>query len=123
MREVTETSNTNILFVQWQPTSPIDTSNYIDVIFKRQSIEEQIGKKLERNSIGRWLAGDLSASGANMLFQVNDFEKSLKIALDVLESNGIRGETVVARRVLDSDGNWTYRIVFPNSNLRKFNKL
>lgn len=118
VRQVIESDNSNVLFVQWQPNVPIDTSNYFDVILKRQHVEEQISVKLKRKSIGRLIAGDFGEGGANMLFEVNDFIKSVQLTLEVLEKNGIDDESIIGKRVLNPDNTWTYEVIFPSNNER-----
>jgi hypothetical protein len=118
VREVAESDNPNVLFVQWQPNVPIDTTTYIYVILKRQRIEEQIGSKMKRESIGRLIAGDLGEGGANMLFEVSDFSKSVQLTLEVLDKNGIDDESVIGKREFNPDSSLTYKVIFPSNNER-----
>lgn len=120
IQEVVESLQTDALFVQWQPNPPLDTSNYIDVVFKRQEVEKQIGASLKRRALGRHIAGEVGESGANMLFQVNDFEQSTKVVLEVLRENGIKDEVVIAQRHIDSKNNFTYEIIFRSDSSRQF---
>ncbi len=80
-----------IVFVQIQPAGFSDETQLLD---KRQEIEQKLTNTLETEKIGEWFAGDIGPGGGNMLFTVNDLEKSMQTIIKVLN------ETNLDKRVL-----------------------
>ena len=109
-----------VLFVQIQPTG---FSDEIQLLNKRQEIEDKLSKALENEKLGEWFAGDLGPGGGNMLFTVTDIEKSLQLILQVLQNNKLNKNVLIARRILIDEGDWFYEVIYPTRYSGDFNTM
>jgi hypothetical protein len=109
-----------VLFVQIQPTGFKDEMQLLD---KRQEIEDKLSKALENKKLGEWFAGDLGPGGGNMLYTVTDIDKSLQIILDVLQQNKLDKNVLIGRRVLVDKDDWFYEVIYPTKYSGDFNTM
>ena len=109
-----------VLFVQIQPTGFNDEMQLLD---KRQEIEDKLSKVLENKKIGEWFAGDIGPGGGNMLFTVTDIDNSLQIILDVLQQNKLDKNVLIGRRVLVDKDDWFYEVIYPTKYTGDFNTM
>jgi hypothetical protein len=109
-----------VLFVQIQPTGFKDEMQLLD---KRQEIEDKLSKALENKKLGEWFAGDLGPGGGNMLYTVTDIDKSLQIILEVLQQNKLDKNVLIGRRVLVDKEDWFYEVIYPTKYSGDFNTM
>jgi hypothetical protein len=109
-----------VLFVQIQPTGFKDE---IQLLNKRQEIEDKLSKALENEKLGEWFAGDLGPGGGNMLYSVTNIDKSLQIILEVLQQNKLDRNVLIGRRVLVGKGDWFYEVIYPTKYSGNFNTM
>ncbi len=109
-----------VLFIQIQPTGFKDEIQLLD---KRQEIEDKLSKALENKNLGKWFAGDLGPGGGNMLYTVTDIDKSLQIILEVLQQNKLDKNVLIGRRVLVDKDEWFYEVVYPTKYSGDFNTI
>jgi len=109
-----------VLFVQIRPTGFKDEMELLD---KRQEIEDKLSKALENKKLGEWFAGDLGPGGGNMLYTVTDIDKSLQIVLDVLQQNKLDKNVLIGRRVLVEKDDWFYEVIYPKEYSGDFNTM
>jgi len=109
-----------VLFVQIRPTGFKDEMELLD---KRQEIEDKLSKALENKKLGEWFAGDLGPGGGNMLYTVTDIDKSLQIILDVLQQNKLDKNVLIGRRVLVEKDDWFYEVIYPIEYSGDFNTM
>jgi len=109
-----------VLFVQIRPTGFKDEMELLD---KRQEIEDKLSKALENKKLGEWFAGDLGPGGGNMLYTVTDIDKSLQIILDVLQRNKLDKNVLIGRRVLVEKDDWFYEVIYPIEYSGDFNTM
>jgi len=109
-----------VLFVQIRPTGFKDEMELLD---KRQEIEDKLSKALENKKLGEWFAGDLGPGGGNMLYTVTDIDKSLQIILDVLQQNKLDKNVLIGRRVLVEKDDWFYEVIYPKEYSGDFNTM
>ncbi len=109
-----------ILFIQIQPTVFKDE---IQLLNKRQEIEDKLDKALDNKKLGEWLASDLGPGGGNILYIVTNTDKSLKIILDVLQQNKLDKNVLIGRRVLISEDDWFYEVIYPTKYSGDFNTM
>jgi hypothetical protein len=109
-----------VLFVQIQPTGFKDEMQLLD---KRQEIEDKISKALENKKLGEWFAGDLGPGGGNMLYTVTDIGKSLQVILDVMQQNKLEKNVLIGRRVLVDKDDWFYEVIYPTKYSGDFNTM
>lgn len=109
-----------VLFVQIQPTGFKDE---MQLLYKRQEIEDKLSKTLENKKLGEWFAGDLGPGGGNMLYTVTDIDKSLQIILDVLQQNKLDKNVLIGRRVLVDKDDWFYEVIYPTKYSGDFNTM
>ena len=88
----------------------------------RQKIEGQIDEKLQINNLGEWFAGDLGA-GANMLFFIDDWDKSMGTVIEVLRKENLLDHVLIAKRIMTSAEDWSYEIVYPIEYEGVFNQM
>jgi hypothetical protein len=110
----------DILFVQIQPTAAKGDLDFLDL---RQETEGKIGKTLRNQQLGEWIAGDLGPGGGNMLFEVTDLEKSLKVVLQVLQQNGLEKDVVIGKRVNIDESDWFHEVIYPSKFTGIFNTM
>jgi len=99
-----------VLFVQIQPTGFKDEMQLLD---KRQEIEDKLSKVLESRKLGEWFAGDLGPGGGNMLYTVTDIDKSLQVVLEVLQQNKLDKSVLIGKRILVAKDDWFYEVIYP----------
>ena len=109
-----------VLFVQIQPTGFKDEMQLLD---KRQEVEDKLSNALENKNFGEWFAGDLGPGGANMLYTVTDIDKSLQIILEVLQQNELDKNVLIGRRVLLDKDDWFYEVIYPTKYSGDFNTM
>ena len=109
-----------ILFVQIQPTGFEDEMQLLD---KRQEIEDKLSQALEPKKLGEWFAGDLGPGGGNMLYTVTDVNKSIKVILQVLQDNNLYKNVLIGRRVLLDKDDWFYEVIYPTKYSGDFNTM
>jgi len=109
-----------VLFVQIQPTGFKDEMQLLD---KRQEIEDKLSKALENKKLGEWFAGDLGPGGGNMLYTVTDIDKSMQIILDVLQQNKLDKNVSIGRRVMIDTNDWFYEVIYPTKYSGDFNTM
>jgi hypothetical protein len=109
-----------VLFVQIQPTAFKDEMQLLD---KRQEIEDKLSKVLENRKLGEWCAGDLGPGGGNMLFTVTDLDKSLQAVLEVLQQNKLDKNVLIGKRILVAKGDWFYEVIYPIKYSGNFNTM
>lgn len=98
-----------VIFVQLQPKN----ENDLQVLDLRHSMEEKIHEKLNNNELGKWIAGDLGPGGANMLFEVTEWEKSIELIMDILNQENLLDKSLVIKRLNTAEDDWNYEIIFP----------
>lgn len=109
-----------VLFVQIMPSG---FKNEIELLEKRHEIEEKLGNGLESNGLGEWIAGDLGPGGGNMLFTVEDFDKSMDLILEVLRQNELDDKVRIGRRVRIDKNDWFYEVIHPKKYSGDFNTM
>ncbi|REG76880.1 hypothetical protein [Algoriphagus antarcticus] len=109
-----------VLFVQIRPTGFKDEMELLD---KRQEIEDKLSKALENKKLGEWFAGDLGPGGGNMLYTVTDIDKSLQIILEILQQNKLDKNVLIGRRVMVDKGDWFYEVIYPTKYSGDFNTM
>lgn len=110
----------NLFFVQIQPKGFKDE---MELLNKRQEIEDKLGKALLNNNLGDWAAGDIGPCGGNMLFTVPDIDKSLTIVIEVLKQNNLDKNVVIGKRVMLDKGDWFYEVIYPIKYSGDFNTM
>ena len=109
-----------VLFVQIQPTGFKDEMQLLD---KRQEIEDKLSKALENKKLGEWFAGDLGPGGGNMLYIVTDIDESLQVVREVLQQNNLDKNVLIGRRVLVDNDDWFYEVIYPTKYSGEFNTM
>lgn len=110
----------DVLFIQIQPTGFKDEMQMLN---KRQEIEDKLSEILENKNLGQWFASDLGPGGANILYSVTDIDESLQTVLGVLHDNNLEKQVVIGRRVLVSEGDWFYEVIYPIKYSGQFNTM
>jgi hypothetical protein len=110
----------NVLFVQIQPNG---FKNELEVLDKRQEIENDIDDALKSKNVGEWFAGDNGPGGGNMLFTITDTNQATKIVLDILSKNHLEKNTVIGKRVMTDKEDWFYEVIYPEKFTGKFNTM
>ncbi|MEZ4803010.1 MAG: hypothetical protein R2797_09580 [Gelidibacter sp.] len=108
-----------IIFVQMQPKN----ENDLQVLDLRHSMEEKIHKKLNSNGLGEWIAGDLGPGGANMLFKVTEWEKSIQLIMDILNQENLLDKSLIMKRLNTAEDDWNYEIIYPIDYDGVFNQM
>ncbi|GLB48738.1 hypothetical protein Y10_11060 [Neptunitalea sp. Y10] len=108
-----------IIFVQMQPKN----ENDLQVLDLRHSIEEKIHEKLNSNGLGEWIAGDLGPGGANMLFEVTEWEKSIQLIMDILNQESLLDKSLIMKRLNTAEDDWNYEIIYPIDYNGVFNQM
>ena len=111
-----------VMFIQIVPDSTMDNLDALGFLNLRQKIEGQIDEKLQINNLGEWFAGDLGA-GANMLFFIDDWDKSMGTVIEVLRKENLLDHVLIAKRIMTSAEDWSYEIVYPIEYEGVFNPL
>jgi hypothetical protein len=108
-----------VIFVQIQPKS----ENDLKVLDLRHSIEGKIHKELTNKKLGEWIAGDLGPGGANMLFDVNNWNKSFEIIMKVLSNENLLEKSLILKRLNTAEDDWNYEIIYPIDFNGIFNQM
>jgi len=116
----TPSKGNEILFVQIQPTNFKDEMQLLD---KRQEIETITSKALQDKKLGEWFAGDLGPGGGNILYRVNDINRSIEIILNILQQNRLETNVLIGRRVLIDKVDWFYEVIYPTKYSGNFNTM
>lgn len=112
-------TGSEVIFVQIKAG---DTNEFV-VLDKRQEIEDQINEALKDGNIGEWIAGDIGPGGGNMLFEVNNIDKSMPVILEVLRQNKVEKQVVIGRRVMVNSNDWFYTVIYPAGFSGIFNTM
>lgn len=107
-RDVFDTVS-KVIFVQLQ----IENDDFIEVLELRHSIENKIHNKLNSDGFGAWIAGDLGPGGANMLFEVTDWDKAIHLTMEILENEGVLDKSLITKRLNLAEDDWNYEIIYP----------
>lgn len=110
----------NILFVQIQPAGFKNEMELLDI---RQKIELKLTSELENKRIGEWSASDIGPGGGNILFDVTNIDSALQTILQVLKQNNLDKRVLVGRRVLISNEDWFYEVIYPTEYSGDFNTM
>ncbi|WP_281764370.1 hypothetical protein [Neptunitalea lumnitzerae] len=97
--------------------------NDLQVLDLRHSIEEKIHEKLNSNGLGEWIAGDLGPGGANMLFEVTEWEKSIQLIMDILNQESLLDKSLIMKRLNTAEDDWNYEIIYPIDYNGVFNQM
>jgi hypothetical protein len=116
----TPTKGRDILFVQIQPAG---FKTEMELLNIRQKIELKLTSALENSGIGEWSASDLGPGGGNILFEVTNMDSALKSILQVLKQNNLDNRVLIGRRVLISNEDWFYEVIFPTKYSGDFNTM
>ena len=108
-----------IIFVQMQPKN----ENDFQVLDLRHKMEEKIHEELKSNGIGEWVAGDLGPGGANMLFEVTEWKKSIPMIMNILNQEGLLKNSLIMKRLNTAKDDWNYEIIYPIDYNGVFNQM
>jgi len=95
----------------------------MEELLTRQAVEKEIGDALKNEKLGEWVAGDLGPGGANMLFEVNDINKSVSIILSALKTSGFNKNIRIGRSIGFDAENWFYEVIYPINFNGRFNTM
>lgn len=109
-----------VLFVQIQPANFKDG---LQLLSKRQEIEDKIDIALKEANLGEWFAGDVGPGGGNMLYHIDDTNLSLKSIIRVLEENKLEKEVWIGKRVCITNNDWFYEVIYPEKFSGTFNTM
>lgn len=110
----------NVLFVQIQPTG---FKNEMDLLDKRQEIEDKLNTALDNQKLGEWFAGDIGPGGGNMLYKVTNVESALQTILQVLKQNSLDKNVLIGRRAMTDKNDWFYEVIYPTKFTGTFNTM
>ncbi|KAB1158822.1 hypothetical protein F7018_06870 [Tenacibaculum aiptasiae] len=108
-----------IIFVQMRPKN----KNDFHVLDLRHKMEEKIHEELKSNGIGKWVAGDLGPGGANMLFEVTEWEKSIPMIINILNQENLLKNSLITKRLNTAKDDWNYEIIYPIDYDGVFNQM
>ncbi|MBX0333726.1 hypothetical protein K3G39_10805 [Pontibacter sp. HSC-14F20] len=112
----------SVLFVQIVPDTAMDNIDVFKFLNLRYQIEDKIDKSLRNEMLGEWVAGDLGV-GANMLFHVNDWDKATELVLEILKEEELIDHVLVTKRIMISEEEWDYEIIYPVEYQGIFNSM
>ena len=95
----------------------------MDVMRKRQDVEDKINSIFESEKLGEWFAGDMGPGGGNILYDVYQVDDAMQAILGVLKQSKLEGSTLIGRRVLLSDQDWFYEVIYPSNYTGGFNTM
>jgi hypothetical protein len=110
----------DVLFIQIKPDGFKDEMELLD---KRQAVEEKLNVVLERKHLGEWFAGDLGPGGGNMLYTISDLDKSVQVVLNFLHESQLDNRVLIGRRVKIDNEDWFYEVIFPAQFSGYFNTM
>lgn len=90
---------------------------------KRQEVEDKLNSVFEREKLGEWFAGDMGPGGGNILYSVYQVDSAMQAILGVLRQFKVEGITLIGRRVLLSDQDWFYEVIYPTNYSGDFNTM
>gem|GEM_PF-1177024 len=102
----------DLLFIQIIPDSSMSNFDVFGFLNLRQEIEGKIDERLRRNNLGEWVAGDIGA-GANMLFDVEDWQEAMLVAMEILKDEELLDHVIIAKRIMTHADDWRYEVVYP----------
>lgn len=108
-----------IIFVQMQ----LKNENDLQVLDLRHSMENKIHVRLNNNGLGEWIAGDLGPGGANMLFEVTEWEKSIELIMAILNQENLLDKSLIMKRLNTAEDDWNYEIIYPIDYNGIFNQM
>lgn len=108
-----------IIFVQMYPRN----ENDFHILDLRHKMEEMIHEKLKSHGLGEWIAGDLGPGGANMLFEVTEWKKSIRIIMNILNQEGLLKNSLILKRLNTAKDDWNYEIIYPIDYEGEFNQM
>ena len=112
----------DVLFIQIVPDSTMGNFNVLRFLNLRQDIERKIDDRLQNKKLGKWFAGDMGA-GANMLFYVDDWNKSIEVVKELLKEEQLLDHVLIAKRIMTTKEDWNYEVVFPIEYQGVFNQM
>jgi hypothetical protein len=112
----------DVMFVQIIPDSAMDNTDVLGFLNFRLDIEERIDERLQSKNLGEWFAGDMGAGG-NMLFFVDDWNKSMEAVSEVLNEENLMDHVLIAKRIMTTKEDWSYEVVFPTEYQGVFNQM
>jgi hypothetical protein len=112
----------DVMFIQIIPDSAMSSTDALGFLNFRQEIEDKIDRRLQADNLGEWFAGDMGAGG-NMLFFVNDWEKSTETVMEVLKDQELLDHVLIAKRIFATEDDWSYEIVYPAEYEGIFNQM
>jgi hypothetical protein len=110
------------MFVQIVPDSAMNNVDNWSFLNLRQEIEGKIDERLESKNLGEWFAGDMGASG-NMLFFVADWNKSMETVMEILKEEALLDHVLIAKRLMMTNEDWCYEVVYPTGYQGVFNQM
>ena len=110
----------DVLFVQIQPQGFKDG---LQLLNKRQEIEDKLDNAIKDKQLGEWMAGDVGPGGGNMLYRVSDINNSLQAIYDELRVNNLEKKVVTGRRISSSKDDWFYEVIYPTKFSGTFNTM
>lgn len=111
----------DVMFVQLISDS-LSNFEVLNLLSLRHKIEDRIDNKLKEEKSGEWFAGDMGA-GANMLFYVDNWDRAIQIVNKILIEENMLGDVLIAKRVMISQEDWMYEIVYPEDYQGVFNSM
>ena len=110
-----------VLFVQIHPPKN-KTNNLLDVFDKYEELQEIFDKPIYERHIGYFATSDLGA-GVNLLYNIWDEKKGVDVIMEVINSNQLAEQTIIAKRIYKTEQDWDYQIIYPKNFNGIFNSL
>ena len=98
------------------------TDKLLDVFDKYHELQEIFDKPIYERHIGQFVASDLGA-GFNLLYNVWDEKKGIDVIMEVINSNQLAEQTIIAKRVYKTEQSWDYQVIYPKKFNGTFNPL
>lgn len=112
----------DVMFVQIVPDTAMNNLNAFRFLNLRQEIEEKIDERLQSRNLGEWFSGDMGAGG-NMLFFVDDWNKSMETVTEVLKEEDLLDHVLITKRIMTTKDDWSYEVVYPTEYQGVFNQM
>lgn len=112
----------NVMFIQIVPDTAMGNLDALGFLNLRQDIEGKIDERLQIKNLGEWFAGDMGAGG-NMLFFVDDWNKSMEAVMEVLKEEALLDHVLITRRIMRTKEDWSYEVVYPTEYQGVFNQM
>jgi hypothetical protein len=112
----------DVMFVQIVPDTAMDNLDALGFLNLRQDIEGKIDERLQSKNLGEWFAGDMGAGG-NMLFFVDDWNKSMEIVMEILKEEELLDHVLITKRIMTTNEDWSYEVVYPPEYQGVFNQM